>query len=355
MPATLTMGEHKPRRKLSSADRSPRALQPVSPNTPLTPKRDSAQSNVQSPKSPLRDLVHTRKELAHTKSQHASLKAAHDELKDKYTKLTAKRDKERQHFKEFHAVYNAKKEAKRKRRELQLSSSAVASGGVPTPPGPVSQPSSVLASSTPAPVQAEVEVEENGDDRPPAKRARPSPPRAPVPDMPAEATPKPGPSRSVATPASVSDPLRRQPSISASTSSVRTPSTAGVTRQASRVTPWLGGNTRSTSSSRKLVRRDSFGSDDEAPSPASRSTPLVRDRMGASTTSEGLRLKALKRSIAPDAQSTPSASRKLDFEGMSPSERAAERKKLSRLSTAERREVYAPYKGKGRYVAPEDV
>lgn len=337
-----------------------------------------------------RDLTRVEKELAHTKSQHASLKAAHDELRDKFTKLSAKRDKERQHFKEFHAVYMARKDAKRKRRELHLSSSVAGSVlGGPTPPGPSSQPSSGAVVS-PQTEQGDVVREEearkeDGVDTPPAKRARPTPPRTTMGQRSALDTPpsrpQPRPSRSAAEPAAQAPANDHRAPSSVSTPGFSTPghsrTYAGLTRQASRVTPWLGGSSRkasasTASSSRKLVRHDSFGSSDEdAPSSASTSkrTPLVRDRTGASTTSDGLRLKALKRSIAPhpdpetpgtssrslSASTSMSASRRLDFEGMSPAQRAAERKKLSRLSTSERREVYAPYKGKGRYVPPEDV
>lgn len=349
-------------------------MQTVSPNTPLTPsKRESGQS----PKSPsARELAHIKRELAHVKSQHASLKAAHDELNDKYTKLSHKRDKEKQHFKEFHSVYMAKKEAKRKRREMQASSS-VAGSGAPTPPGPSSQPSGMNSSGPAAPAAAEVEFAQDDAPSPPAKRARQSPPPVVLPDRPSPprvhiperlaVTPQAGPSKSVPERAAapVSEPLRRLPSartVSAPTTTpgARTPSGTGaaLTRQASRVTPWLGGSTSRTSlSSRKRpVQRDSFGSDsddDAVASPAPARTPLVRDRTGTSMTSDGLRLQALKRSVLDDT-AAPSP-KKLDFEGLSAEERAAERRKLSRLSTAQRREVYAPYKGKGRYVAPEDV
>lgn len=272
-------------------------------------------------------------------------------------------------------MYMAKKEAKRKRREMQASSS-VAGSGAPTPPGPSSQPSAMNSSGPVAPAEAEVEVAQDDVPEPPAKRVRQSPPPVGVPERHSPprvlvpervaVTPQAGLSKSVPErgAAPVSEPLRRLPSartVSAPTTTpgARTPSGTGaaLTRQASRVTPWLGGSTSrpSLSSRKRPVQRDSFGSDsddDALASPAPARTPLVRDRTGtASMASDGLRLQALKRAALDDTASP----KKLDFEGLSAEERAAERRKLSRLSTAERREVYAPYKGKGRYVAPEDV
>jgi len=149
-------------------------------------------------------------------------------------------------------------------------------------------------------------------------------------------------------------------------------------RQPARVTPWLGTTTRKvsgeSSSSTSKKRRTSFSDDDDDdPDLSIRQstsvgvrTPLVRDRTGESALN--LRRAALQRSVtsvppaqettasvAPTTPETDDRKRKLDLENLSPAERAAHRKKLSRLSTAERREMYAPYKGKGRYVAPEDV
>jgi hypothetical protein len=81
-----------------------------------------------------------------------------------------------------------------------------------------------------------------------------------------------------------------------------------------------------------------------------------------------LRKEALKRSTegkdaGPSRMDSPkkrtdsvgAPSPKLDFEGLTPAERAAERKRLASLSGPERRKVYAAYKGNGRYVAPEDM
>jgi hypothetical protein len=43
------------------------------------------------------------------------------------------------------------------------------------------------------------------------------------------------------------------------------------------------------------------------------------------------------------------------MEGLSPAEKAIQLKKLSKLPASEKREVYAQYKGKGRYLPPEQV
>ncbi|BEJ02442.1 hypothetical protein CcaverHIS631_0702370 [Cutaneotrichosporon cavernicola] len=388
-------------------NKTPSALQPVSPNT----LKDAAPGGVPSPS---KQNIRLQRELAHIQSQHAALKAAHDKLRVEYTHLSAKRDKDRQHFKDFHAVYMARKEAKRKRRETGTVLPSELSEAGATPPGPSSHQSSALGKSSPA-----IQAGDAGDDEvePPAKRVRPSPPHGlekkatelaldapppavrrsrsespapdpaspPVPSLPGPRPEGPEPLLAVAptkprvssTTAQASTPVisrtthastparpgaamstpnaRPGPSMSTPTLSTRTPT--GLTRQASRVTPWLGGKVsqpRASTSSRKPARRDSFGSDDEAPSPAPSRHPLVRDRTGTST----MLRKTLQRSAQGtgkvESPSTDSLS-KLDFEGLNAAERAAERKRLASLSAAERRQVYAPYKGNGRYVAPDDV
>ncbi|TXT04417.1 uncharacterized protein COLE_07236 [Cutaneotrichosporon oleaginosum] len=171
----------------------------------------------------------------------------------------------------------------------------------------------------------------------PPKSPSPRPVDSPRPAAAADLTgPKPLPSTS----AQSTTPALSKRSITAAklAASVSTPITrtpTPLTRLASRVTPWLGGTTRAPSSSRKP--RDSFGSDD-APSPAP-TRRLVRDRTGTT-------------SLLEDA---PRSATRLDFEGLTPAERAAERKRLAALPAAERRKVYAAYKGKGRYVAPSDT
>jgi hypothetical protein len=145
---------------------------------------------------------------------------------------------------------------------------------------------------------------------------------------------------------------------------------ASERRQPARVTPWLGttrksesSRSASTSTSRRGATTVDFSDDEEDDVPPLRQgvhTPLVRDRtgsMGGSTGSTNLRRRALQRRAAetPDTSTKRKADDTLDHSLLSPAERARVRKQLSRLSTAERRELYAPYKGKGRYVAPAQL
>lgn len=88
----------------------------------------------------------------------------------------------------------------------------------------------------------------------------------------------------------------------------------------------------------------------------------MRDRTGGAARVSSLRRAALERSVVPSADdtlSTPGASsstskrKRLDMEGLSPAEKAAELKKIMRLPASERRDLYAEYKGSGRYMPPE--
>lgn len=153
-------------------------------------------------------------------------------------------------------------------------------------------------------------------------------------------------------------------------SAVKTPA------QASRTSAWLG----STSKVRDFTPRrnpDPFDVELESPfTTGSRSTPsaglltrtpLVRDR--GPGPADSLRRTALEKTVKPSTTNTPfrdvspsvstvatSSKRKLaDLEGLSPAEKAAQLKRLSKLPASEKREIYAQYKGKGRYLAPEEV
>ncbi|RXK36537.1 hypothetical protein M231_06196 [Tremella mesenterica] len=55
------------------------------------------------------------------------------------------------------------------------------------------------------------------------------------------------------------------------------------------------------------------------------------------------------------AKTTPLATRFKEMAELTPEERIAQRRLLSRLPTSERRELYAGYKGHGRYLPPEEI
>jgi hypothetical protein len=150
-------------------------------------------------------------------------------------------------------------------------------------------------------------------------------------------------------------------------------STVKTPAQASRTTAWLGSTSKVRDS---IPQRNPDPFDEELESPFTRSrsststglltrTPLVRDRGPA----DSLRRTALEKTVKPSTTITPvrevspsvstvagSSKRKLaNLEGLSPAEKAAQLKRLSKLPASEKREIYAQYKGKGRYLAPEEV
>lgn len=138
-----------------------------------------------------------------------------------------------------------------------------------------------------------------------------------------------------------------------------------------KVSPWLGQDgadppsLSSTRSKRGIQNEDDdiFGDGPAAASStATVRTPLVRDR-GATTT---LRHSALRKTVSvmdastssPDWGDISESTKKrkhTEIEAMSPAQKAAELKRLSKMTGKEKREYYAEYKGKGRYLPPEEV
>lgn len=356
-------------------DSSSRVLQSISPNVstrsqtsaPSTPTKsqpfDDTNLSQLSPKS-------KDKAFQHLMNQNALLKKQLDRER-------SKRAADIKHFKEYKAVQDERKALKQRRREERAraegaSRSANAtpvSSSVPPPSDPPAPPEDdVVREAAPA---ASLRAPS-----PPREQRPPEPAAAPAqPAMPAEARPpsrgdsQPSRVRSastskLATPTALKQenntPLRR------TATGVPTPPSAPRTlsRAPSRVTPWLGGTPTSSKSGRKLSKVESFGSDeDDSAATPTVTKPLVRDRTGTAS----LLKTALQRtttiggpSAASDAEgpATPSStSRKhsLDFENLSPAERAAQRRKLNQMTPAEKREFYAQYKGGGRYLRPEEV
>lgn len=352
---------------------SPRALQSISPNistrsqtsAPSTPTKsqpfDDTNLSQLSPKS-------KEKAFQHLLSQNASLKKQLDRER-------SKRASDIKRFQEYKALQDERKALKQRRREERAKADSASRSANATP----------ASSSVPPPSDPPAPVEERSvPPAAPAPEARLPPPRPKhsYPDaasaLPEASTEDPPPLRGdsppnrvraastsrITTPTALkresNTPLRR------TTTGVPTPTSAPKTssRAPSRVTPWLGGTPGSSKTGRRAA--EPFDSDDDnggdiTPTAAKQ---LVRDRTG--TTS--LLKAALQRtttvggpSAVPDEKNEPvtplSASRKrpLDFENLSPAERAAQRRKLAQMSTAERREFYAQYKGSGRYLRPEEV
>lgn len=375
----------------------------VSVMTPRTPTKTPAlPSSFDSPGRPASTTgtpsTSLAKKYAYLEDRHAALKAAFDKMRSRYTS-------DIQHWKEYRAIQMARKELKQRRSDGSARSHAV---------GRSENGNAVASSSTsdidarqkePEKLSETGQVDQAPDPQSSESRSRSTTPtpaqpkqQAPVVDSPAQAqVPS---TRTVSAPAATrarpvhltatkatSTPARSEPTRRLETSTsmaflAQTPDTStpselkGIARQPSRVTPWLGTGSRSmarkTSTSERIrIQRNSFSdfSDEEEEVVIMQSTsrtPLIRDRTGTATSLLRTALQQsathisddsvhLKSSAQPQTPETDSRKRKLDLEGLSPAERAAERRKLSRLSTAERREVYAPFKGKGRYIPPEDV
>jgi hypothetical protein len=158
-------------------------------------------------------------------------------------------------------------------------------------------------------------------------------------------------------------------------------------RRGVRVTPWLGGSSTKplarTSSKPAMADNDYDPFDDKAEvSPMKGSeasttlvpgvkTPLIRDRgevpssslrrtilaRKMSTTEPGERSRRDSASPAPsNGSSTDSPlKRGLDMSDLTPEQVAKERKRISKMTPAEKKVLYAEYKGKGRYLRPDEV
>jgi len=144
-----------------------------------------------------------------------------------------------------------------------------------------------------------------------------------------------------------------------------------------RVTPWLGdpsvekvAHSGVHQGNRKPKAEDeSFFSQPMCVTPGATKTSLVRDRVGAAASTTSLRKAALQNTMHVEspqydiASTDPLSSqtdvkkkkRKIDLESLSSSEKSIRLKELSKMAASEKRELYAPYKGKGRYLAPEDM
>ncbi|KAL7418522.1 hypothetical protein Q5752_006980 [Cryptotrichosporon argae] len=190
-----------------------------------------------------------------------------------------------------------------------------------------------------------------------------------------------------------------KPSASTDSTPVRPPTISDSRRlvaSTSRVTPWLGSAIRprgATSSSRRPNATSAIDADfdtdvedDAIASPTVEQRRLVRDRgdlrkaaMGktglGSTTESAWQSATASTSLDNSSTITPSIAVKtapspmadgrsrtlkrdrslLDFEGLSSAEKAKRKKELMRMPEVERKKLYAAYKGKGRYTAPEDL
>jgi hypothetical protein len=166
----------------------------------------------------------------------------------------------------------------------------------------------------------------------------------------------------------------------------KTPQVSTTARRGVRVTPWLGGSGKPlvrTSSKPAMADQEYDPFNDEAEiSPMKGGepsatlvpgvkTPLIRDRgegpssslrrkilaRNMSTTEPGERSRRDSASPAPsNGSSTDSPlKRGLDMSDLTPQQVAKERKRISKMTPAEKKVLYAEYKGKGRYLRPDEV
>lgn len=285
-------------------------LQAISPNVatpPRTPPKTTLSQGGVSPSAPL------AKQFAHLEQQHARLKATYDSLRTKY-------QNDLRHWKDFRAHYLARKEARQKRHDERQAARSTGQGS--------SRPSSPVGAldSEGTGMETRMESEEVS---PPRKR-----PRSEVTEQP----------RAKTAPELVRAVTEVQRPVRPVQSAVETGTGGASTRRNT-------GTWHDTS-----VKKDPFNQDLESDitTPARPHRSLVRDRTGTL-----LRSALVKTTGAVDAttptSTTPDSRRPLNFEAMSPAERAAEKKRISLLPVEERRKLYAPYKGHGRYMKQEDM
>lgn len=366
-------------------------ITPTTPSKtrPLAVPGDDAEPKLVTPKrSPTTSIA----------AHYARLEEQHTALRAEYRKLHARYLEDLKHWKEYKIAETARIDAKKERRAAKreargaLGQTAGARDNNNAEPfvtgGCESGPDSI-SGATGNPAQKD--MEHNGHAGQPAESTQTaSQPRSSqiseegvyedeeaVVILPQRRSSQRIRSQSQRTPKAAS-PVKTRPSIKTErvVQDVATP-TAGPSSRvrvpvAARTTPWLGNDQTPTKTSpltrsRRKARvdyddEDIFGDGDEGdvtPANAAMRTPLVRDRGGGMDTS--LRTSTLRRAVAKaevgkiDSTESSRKRKPIDLENVSPAEKAAELKRLSKMTSKQRREYYAEYKGSGRYLPPEEV
>ncbi|WVO14224.1 hypothetical protein L204_101856 [Cryptococcus depauperatus] len=102
---------------------------------------------------------------------------------------------------------------------------------------------------------------------------------------------------------------------------------------------------------------------------SSKNSPLIRDRLGSNIIRKAVLLRTvdercyhekpsylpLTDSIACKSSELNVKRKEIDMEGLSPAEKAAKRKNISKLSAPKKKELYREYKRGGRYMVPQDL
>ena len=333
-------------------------------------------------------------------------------LKAEYDKLRGKYQEDIKHWKEWKAADTARKEEKRKKKEMKKSTPRESEGG-PDEQGvervmetvtmvPPSQESASTSQGGSQRVTRSQAKKRKVDDRSAFEEHRIAETIAPAPVMPSlnsdwmpeepesQSLPKqtfipPPPSqkrRITRTPVLAPAPARSE----TPTPQHKTPQVNSTARRGVRVTPWLGGSHTKplarTSSKPTMADNEYDPFNDEvevSPMKGGETsttlvpgvkTPLIRDRGEGSSSS--LRRTILARHLSttePRERSRDTASpapsngsstdsplkRGLDMSDLTPEQVAKERKRIGKMTPAEKKVLYAEYKGKGRYLRPDEV
>ena len=317
------------------------------PASPRTPTKKG--SNPQSPRSPQTPNIARR--LAALEERHRAVKADYESLRAKYAEDV-------KHFRAWKAYQDARSERKRRKKEERnqvrrnVESGSTPSRGTittashePTSTEVVGADSDVSAAVPSEPqnesIANEILVEDSEES---AKREV---------DGAAAESKSPEPKALVPNPGVSSNNAINEVGVHPRTPRIHS-ATPQPAPRISESTPWLGQGDRPRPIGMTPTFHDIETPDAEraTSSGAGPSRPLVRDR----GETPSLRRSAMTNRVMAELKDSRALERKRSWtmmEGLSPADKAVQLKKLSRLPASEKREVYAVYKGKGRYIRPD--
>jgi len=342
-------------------------------------------------------------------------------LKGEYDKLRGKYQDDIKHWKEWKAADMARKEEKRKKKEIKKSTPKEEADKIEQEGNHLKEAQAMETVTLVPPSQESASASQGGSQRVTRSQAKKRkvdersdcedrkevaetifPPQVNMPSLNSDRMPEepellsPRKETFIPPPPSQKRRITRTPvappPLPAARSETPTPHhltpQMNTSRKRVRVTPWLGGSSTRplarTSSKPMLADTDQDPFDDNdheggiSPMKAvDLSTslipgvkgPLIRDRGEGPTSS--LRRTLLARNVsttdadrsrresaspAPSVGSVDSPlKRALDMSDLTPQQVAKERKRISKMTPAEKKVLYADYKGKGRYLRPDEV
>lgn len=390
-------------RRLSKLIDSPlRVLQPQvanmsAPRSPATPSRSRGRPASHSPSPRMEHKVGTSLSI-----RFDAMSKQHEVLKKEYDKLRARYSDDLKHWKEYQVnetqrIADKKKRKAEKRAEREAKreiKSAPPIRGLEQIEEATSTAEELIAASDASQAVSQLQsmeyesMEESVERRGPMIHPRDAS-AAPAPVLPNREHPsmsaRPSTSqrsRSNSTPNPYEHPTRSAtPHVDApyEDTVITTPILQAHPRRnvpvPNRVTPWLGQHPNQSGPSSGKTPRQARGLDMEdddvftdlpAPTdmatPVAAHTPLIRDRTGGGETS--LRKNTLRKTVSVSGlehngqTSIDASARKrkhVEMDNLTPTQKARERKKLANMTSKQKREYYAEYKGNGRYLPPEEV